>query len=958
MPALPSGTVTFLFTDIPGSTRLWEEYPDAMRLALARHDDLLREAIERHNGHIFKVLGDAFCVAFHTAPEALNTVLDAQKALISEPWPAAVTLKVRMALHAGPTELRDNDYFGQPVNRVARLLDVAHEGQVLISAVARELVRDGLPSGCSLLNLGEHRLRDLNHPETVYQLLHSDLPADFPAPKSLNNLEVGNNLPLQATSFIGREKAIAEISALLAKSRMLTLTGAGGSGKTRLALQIAVEVLERYPDGVWLAELAPLGEPDLVPQIVAHAVAISEQPGKNLQQTLLESMKSKKLLLLLDNCEHLIAACAQLTAALLRTCPNITVLATSRKALNIVGEQTYTVPSLTLPDAGLTISGESLSRYEAVRLFIERAQLVKPDFAVTDTDTAALAQVCRRLDGIPLAIELAAARVRALTVEDINTRLDNCFRLLTGGSRTAVPRQQTLRALIDWSYDLLSEQEKMLLNRLSVFSGGWTLAAAEQVSSGESIEDWEVLDLLTGLVDKSLVIADTQGATTRYRLLETVRQYARERLVESGESVESGTRHRDYFLALAEAISPKLGGSEQASWLAVLEEEHDNLRLVLNFCLEDPDGAEAGLRLAGALQRFWLTRGHLSEGRQHLAAALSRPVGPERLHARAAALNGSGVLALRQSDYATARAHHQESLDIYREQGDKRGIAHSLNNLGNVAHDQGDYARARMMHQESLEIRRELGDKQGIAASLGNQGNVALRQGDYTAARIMYEECLATFRELGNRWGVAAALNSLGNVAHDQGDYSTACILHRESLTIERELGDKPGIANSLNNLGNATLLLSDYNEACVLHQESLAIRRELGDRWGIAGSLENLGIAAYRQGDFAAAHILYRESLAIRRELGDMRGIAEALDSHAALAYQEHRTTHAVQLWGALMSLREAIGLYKPQNEREEYEQQLAHARAALGEDAFAAAWDEGNAMPWEQAVALALGE
>ena len=484
MSELPTGTVIFLFTDIEGSTRLWEEHPDAMRLALERHDTLLTAAIETNNGRVFKTVGDAFCAVFSTATDALDAAIQVQLNLRNL-QPSAVTsdlpLKVRLALHVGAAELRDADYFGPTVNRVARLLSVGHGGQILLSGAVQELVRDDLPPGVSLRDLGQHRLRDLQRAEHVYQVVHTELPADFPPLRSLN--ELPNNLPQQMTSFIGREKEIAEIRQMLATSRLVTLTGAGGTGKTRLSLQVAAEVMGEFPDGVWLVEFASLADPGLVPQTVATALSVREEPGRPIIQTLVDHLKAKTLLIVLDNCEHLLSASAQLTETLLRSCTHVRILASSREGLGIVGEHTYRVPSLTVPDPRQMLPIEKLSQYEAVKLFIDRALMVQPAFAVNNQNAPAVAHICHRLDGIPLAIELAAARVKAMSVEQISQRLNDRFRLLTGGSRTALPRQQTLRALIDWSYDLLSDKEKTLLRRLSVFAGGWTLEAAEKVCS-------------------------------------------------------------------------------------------------------------------------------------------------------------------------------------------------------------------------------------------------------------------------------------------------------------------------------------------------------------------------------------------------------------------------------------------------------------------------------------------
>ncbi len=916
---LPSGTVTFLFTDIEGSTRLWEEHPEAMSLALARHDALMRQAIEQHGGHVFKTIGDAFCAAFHTAPEALHAALLAQQTLHSEPWPEGVTIKARIALHTGAAEIREDDYFGPPLNRVARLLAAGHGGQALLSLPTEELTRDALPPAVELLSLGEHRLRDLNRPEMVFQLLHPALPADFAPLKSLEHLP--NNLPRQLTSFIGREKETEEIKTLLTRTSLLTLTGSGGCGKTRLSLQVAADALDQYLDGVWLVELAPLADPVLVGQTVALVLGLSEQVGKTFVQALTESLKSKHLLLVLDNCEHLLSACAQLCNALLRACPRLTILASSREGLGIAGEQTYRVPSLSLPDPKQPMTLEQVSQYEAVRLFIERAVSSKADFAVTNASAPALAAVCHRLDGIPLAIELAAARVRSLSIEEINSRLDNRFRLLTGGSKTALPRQQTLRALIDWSYSLLTEAEKRLLCRLSVFAGGWTLAAAEQVCAGESeagatIEEWEALDLLTSLVDKSLVVAETQGQGTRYRLLETVRQYGRERLLDQGEGAAVQGRHRDYFLAWAEATEPKLTGAEQAFWLEALETEHDNLRQALALCLETAEGGEAGLRLGAALYRFWDVRGHYGEGRAYLAAVLERAVGSEAQQVRALALNAAGSLAFRQGDYVAARA----------------------------------------LMEESLTIRREMEDRNGIAASLGNMGTVALRQGDYIAARSLVEEGLTIFRELGGKLGIANSLSSLGNLAWEQGDYVASRALHEESLTIFREVGGKIGIAYSLMNLGNVAYSQSDYVAAHALYEGGLSLFRELGNTSGIANSLMNLGNVATRQGDYVVSRALYEESLTISRESGGKLSIAACLDTFAQLAYQEQHVALAAPLWGAATALRDGIGSPRSPRDQEQFDRGVAAVRSALGEAAFDAAFAEGRALTMEEAIAYAL--
>ncbi len=560
-------------------------------------------------------------------------------------------------------------------------------------------------------------------------------------------------------------------------------------------------------------------------------------------------LQPRQVLLILDNCEHLVAACAHLAEALLRGCPRLQILATSREALGVAGEVPYRVPSLSLPDLQRLPSMEDLMKFEAVRLFIERAVSSRPGFAVTSGNAPAVVQTCQRLDGIPLAIELAAVRVKVLSVEQIARRLDDRFRLLTGGSRTAPPRHQTLQAVMDnWSYDLLSEAERTMLRRLSVFAGGFTLEAAEAVCRREGVREFEVLDLLSQLVDKSLVLAEPQGSEIRYRLLETVRQYGWDRLAESGEADKVRQRHREWFLGLAEQAEHQFQGREQGTWLDRLETEHDNLRAALEWCVED-ENAEAGLRLAGALWRSWEIRSHPSEGRQWLEKILALPGASERTILRAKALNGAGILASHQGEYAAGRAFVEESLAIAREMGDRSGIALSLNLLGRMARDQGDYAAARALFEESLALRRALGDKPGVGALLNNLGLAASNHGDYAAARRLLEESLAIFRELGDEQGITTTLHNLGFTAWNQGDAAAARASFEESLAIARELGDRRQIAYVLSGLGLVAWDQGDHRAARAFFEESLAIRREVGDKRGIAYSLERFAGLAASQG-------------------------------------------------------------------------------------------------------------
>ena len=915
MSSLPTGTVTFLFTDIEGSTGLLRELSDRYADALADYRRLLRDAFLASDGHEVDTQGDAFFVAFPRARDAIAAAIAAQRAVFAHAWPGGAGLRVRMGLHTGEPLSADTGYVGMDVHRAARICAAGHGGQILLSETTSVLVAEDLPEGVSLRDLGEHRLKDLTRPQHLSQVVASDLPVDFPPLKSLNVFP--NNLPTQLSSFIGREQEIVEVKGLLSKTRLLTLTGPGGAGKTRLSLQVAADVLEDFTDGVWLVELAPLSDPNLVAQTVASAINVREQPGRPILATLCDYLQRKHLLLVLDNCEHVLAACARVADALLRASPNLRILATSREALGIAGETSWRVPSLSLPDPERLPSLERLSTYEAVRLFIDRAVAVLPTFTVTNENAPWIAQVCHRLDGIPLAVELAAVRVRGLSVEQIATRLDDRFRLLTGGSRAGLPHHQTLRAALDWSYDLLSEPERIVLRRLAVFAPGFTLEAAEAVCGDDGVDASEVLDLLMHLVDKSLVVAEEQGGTLRYRLLETVQQYGRERLGASEEAEAAQRRRRDWYLEFAERMGPKLFGADQAAWFDRLQVEQGNLRAALMWSIES-GGTEAALRLVGVLWRFWAVRGHFEEGSGWLEAVLeaANKSGDAPAAYRAKALNAAGYLALSRGGFAAARSLLEESLAIQRQLGDKAEIAISLSNLGTAAIHQGDTVMAHSLLEEGLAIRRELGDKVDIAGSLDDLGAATLEQGDIVMARSLLEEGLAIRRGLGDKAGIAASLNNVSMVAIQQGDYAAA-----------------------------RSLL-----------EESLRLCQEVGDRWLNAVALDTLGDLTRVQGDYAAARSLFGESLAICRQLDDKRGIAYCLEGLAAVASAQGQHRRAAQLLAAAEALRETSGAPLRISERAQHDRDVAAVRAGLGDEQFIAAWAEGRAMAAERAIEYAL--
>jgi predicted ATPase/class 3 adenylate cyclase len=916
MAELPRGTVTFLFTDIEGSTTRWEQHPEAMRAALVRHDALVEKLVAGHGGVVVRPRGegDSRFAVFARASDAVAAAAALQQALHAEAWPLPDPLRVRVALHTGEADLREGDYYGPAVNRCARLRSIAHGGQTLLSQATYDLVRDSLPPALTLTDLGAHRLADLQRVEHVHQLLAEGTPANF---LPLRSLEASpHNLPLQLTSFVGREQEIAEITQALATARLLTLTGAGGAGKTRLALQVAAGLMSDYPDGVWFVDLAPLADPALVAATAAAVVGVRDSPERSAQEALVAALRSRRVLLVLDNCEHLLEACAALANALVRGCPEVWVLATSRAPLGLAGETVRRVPSLALPDQNHAEPLEQLTQYEAVRLFIERAVAARGDFRVTNATAPALAEICWRLDGIPLAIELAAARVRVLGLEQIARRLDDRFRLLAGGTRTALPRQQTLRALVDWSHELLSEGEKVLLRRLAVFAGGWTLEAAEAVCVGEGIAAEEVLDLLGGLVDQSLVVAEessrTPGAAgdVRYRLLETIRQYAAEKLGAGGEEAAVRARHAAYCLALVQEAEPHLARHEQLVWFARLEADLDNLRAALRWHLEQGAAIE-GLRLCSALLAVWAQRRTI-EGRAWFAELLALPAAQAASVERASALGIVGLLALQQGDMPAGRHQLEEALALGRQLDDHGAVAWALL-WRHWPYDPGD-PQVRPRLEESLALYRRLGNELGIAEALLRLAELAGKQGDPQLARGYLDEALAMVRRSGDRRQMAELRAHQGQLSLDTGNLAEARRLGEESLALSREAGDIPGVTWKENFLGDL----------------------------------------AHSQGEYATAHAYYTASL---QHGQGWQGVPFALNSLAglaAVALAQGQVERALKLAAATTTLSAASGY--PQEPA--VAQTIPVARATLDERAAAETWAEGKAMTLEQAIAYALEE
>lgn len=943
----PTGTVTFLFTDIEGSTRLAQQFPDAMPALLARHHEILHQCMKTCDGYVFQIIGDAFCVAFHNAISGLNAAIEAQRQLQNEEW-GNTPVKVRMGIHTGTAQVKDDgQYSGYAAMALTqRLMSTGHGGQILLSDTSKNLLHGQLPHDVQLRDLGEHRFKDILQPLRVFQAVALNLQTEFPLLRALEIFP--NNLPTQLTSFIGRRDEIAAIKRYLTKTHLLTLTGSGGTGKTRLSLQVAAELLHTFKDGVWFVEFAPITDPDLVTHTVAGTLGVREERGRSLMSTLLDWFSDKEVLLVLDNCEHLLDACAKFADALLRGSHDIRILSSSREALGIAGETAYRVPSLPTPDRKESLDAEQLQECESARLFIERASQILPTFQITNANSTAVSQICQRLDGIPLAIELAAARVKVLSVEQISERLDDRFRLLTGGSRTALPRQQTLRALIDWSYQLLSEQERLLFRRLAVFVGGWTLESAEAVCGFDGIDAVELLDLLTHLVDKSLVLVETTGKESRYHRLETIRQYAREKLFETEEAAQLRDRHLDYFRTLAEKAEVEILNSNQIAWLERLQTEFDNIRAALEWSQENR--VEDGLRVGSAIWRFCLRAGYTRELVERLNQLLQRPSGLMRTAARAKALYVLSILAVWQSDYVRVHALAQESYAIYKELGNPKGEAAGLYVLSLPA-NRGD-VKALSFLSQSLALYRSINDKADICDVLIVISQVSQ---DSAQRQACLEEALVLARERGDVITMAGALDNLGILAMDMGNFSQARAWLEESLELQLPLG-APGYITTLRYLSNLEMNAGNYVDAHTYLNEILSMSKNAGMIVESIWSLVDSGYCALREGNLREARETFSLSIQQFQKANIVIGVVYAIEGLASLHVNQNQPKRATQLFAWAEATREHIGDQRPPVEQALVEKDLAVIHSQLDDTEFENAYNTGHSMTEEQAVALAL--
>ena len=923
---------TFLLTDIAGSTRLWEEHGDAMGAALAIHDELLRSAITMNGGVVVKTMGDGMLAVFDRAIAAVDAALQAQRALRDTAWGPTGPIRVRMAVHSGTAESREGDFFGQALNRDARILAIGHGGQVLLSAVAAALTRERLPADVDLLDLGSHRLRDLDRPEQVFQVAVADLPREFPPLRSLSTRR--SNLPVPLTSFVGRQRELAEVDQLIGRVRLVTLIGTGGTGKTRLMLEVAGRVAQRFEDGVWVAELAPLGDPGEIGPEIARALGVSELPGRPALDLVADFVTSKELLLVLDNAEHLIDGVARIVERLLAVAPRLRILTTSREALAVPGEAVVQVPSLSCPVAaeqhGFTGDGPATdladaSATEAVALFTERASAVLPSFALTGTNVSAVAEICRRLDGIPLAIELAAGRVAAMSPEEIAVGLGDRFRLLTGGRRTSVPRQQTLHALVDWSWDLLTDDDRRLLRRLSIFVGGWTVAAAARVAgepgAGDGVMD--TIDALTRLVDRSLVVVD-RGAATRYRMLETIRQYAREQLIKSGEAVEVAGAHLRFFAAMAEAASPELRGPSMVDWLDRLDTEIENLGAALEWSLEAEP--ETAIRMGIAMLGYWTARVPSPDNQSRVVAAV-----------------------------AAARRMLAGPPDPTPEQ---RSLAARL--LGEAARKwslsgQGDVAIA--WADDALAVALEIGEPQALIAAMIGQTTARIFTGMRENALHWIDEVIRIASEIGDRYTIAFAAGGVaGNLW--AADPAAAERLLAVGLEAAHVTGNPQAIA--LASMGQGRLLAQTgrFDEARVRIQEAIDRFAEIGDERLTEAARSELGHTSRRAGDLDEAMAVYRITIHGWVRSGNRGAVAHQLENVAFVLIARGEADRAARLLGAAAALREAARSPMINAEQIEHDSWLGRLRESAGGPPTDEAMAAGRRLSMADAVALAMSE
>jgi predicted ATPase/class 3 adenylate cyclase len=943
--------LTFLIADVRGYTKFTNEQgvPAAARLA-DRFASVAKSIVARHGGEVIELRGDEALCVFSSPHAALLAAVELQGQFREEmEADPTLPLRVGMGIDVGEVVPIQGGYRGKALNLAARLCSLAGPGEVFSS---EEVVQEAdRIEGLAYVERGRVQLKGFEEPVRVIHILpQQDLPENFPPLVSL--IAKPSNLPLQTTPFIGREREVAEIAGLVRQEgvRLVTLTGAGGTGKTRLALQVGTAVLEGFERGVYFVNLAPVADPDLVASAIAETLKVKEVPGQDVLTALVDYLRDRQMLLVLDNFEHLLAS-APVVHRLLVDCAGLSILVTSQAILHLSAEHEYQVAPLAVPDPERLPDPAQLSQYDSVALFIERAQSVRPGFAVTNDNAPAIAEICYRLDGLPLAIELAAARIRLFPPQALLQRLSSRLKVLTGGARDLPPRQQALRNTIEWSYSLLSETEQVLFSRLSVFTGGCTFEAGEAVCNPDG--DLDLLEGMASLVEKSL-LRQEGDEEPRFVMLETIREYGIELLATCGEEEAGREAHANYFLELAEATEPRLTGPEQEAAFGLLDAEHHNLRAALDWYVGQ-QRAEHALRLGNALWRYWLQRGQLAEGRLRLEAALSIDASvPEAV--RAAALVRAGTFAQDQGDYDHARRLTEEGLALRRSFGDRPGVASALNNLALLSSHQGDYTEARRLIEESLEVQRELGEATGIGMSLVTLGDTLRLQGEFAEARAAFEEALLLNRQYGDSTRHAVILAKLGVLAENDGDYVAAEARYQETLDLGRTLGNPVLTASALSSLAAIAQARHDYGRAADLYREGLAIVEQIGYRLDIANTKGNLAILSLEQGAYEDAEAGLKECLTLFGEMNARDAITEAFEMLGATAAGRGDYERAARLYGAAASGLEEVGGTMTAYRRALAERWIAESRQHLGSGGWQAAWDAGRDMTLEEAMAYAL--
>jgi predicted ATPase/class 3 adenylate cyclase len=869
----PSGTVTFAFTDIEGSTQRWDRDRPAMEHAVRRHDEIMHAAIGEHRGHAFKTIGDAFCAAFERPEDAIAAMLAAQRRLADEDFSAVDGIRVRAAIHTGTADVRDGDYVGPALDRIARLVAIANGGQIVVSGVTSDLVHDALPAGVTLRDCGQHRLRDLTRPERVYQLITPGLRDDVSALRSLSTLP--NNLPRMLNAFVGREREVDEITALVHANPLVTLVGSGGLGKTRISLQVAAQLLDGSGDGVWFIELAPLTSGDYIPSTIAHILGVVLPADGDPVDHLVRALKAKHLLLILDNCEHLIAPVARIVSALLRGCPTLSVLASSRQALGVAGESTYRMPTLSVPTGAqaATLTAADAPTYAAIALFVERTRAVDQRFVLTDENTPIVADICRRLDGIALAIELAASRVKILTPRQLRDRLDERFRVLTGGSRDLLPRQQTLRALIDWSHDLLDERERMLFRRLSIFVNGFTLEAAAAVAADEKLDAFEVIDLLESLVDKSLLIAESDGTVKRYRLLESTRAYALEKLDAAGERALLSARHLHHLRRrFAELAKDEARTGRQGQRYAEFVAEIEDVRGALGWALAN-DHVNDGAQLLVDLRRTWVEHGLEMESVAWHEAYLAA-LEPDAVALLAHLSIDLALVVVNEGSTARMRELAAPAVAHARASGDPTALVRALYVLAWVHLHEGNIEEADRAISEAEAIPHPaVSDRLYVIEA---RAHLCCLQGDYETAVRVFTQIRREHRMLGNANEELRTALNLANAEHNRGESRRAIEIAREILPEVRRDPDKTH-AHGLCNLASALLAVDDVLAGAEIAREAITLLGADQPRHRcVSLAVEDLALAYAIIGKLERAALLVAYSDVALREIGYTREVGE----------------------------------------------------------------------------------